>query len=402
MKRQKLFIRPKLDDCNGDLTKQWFIYYSVPDSQRPGKLNRKKDYKGLNLPTAIERYVIAEKKISEINKKLDQGWNPFFDDSIAVFADQLQYSHLADIYNNKITSNKTVRYYASQFLEKMTGLDVEGTIPTYRSKLRVFTHWIEARGYSQYDITAITNDVIIDFFMFLIETRKLSNNSIRKYRHILHALFEFILKNNKQLYQTPVYDIPKSQYINEAAPEPIRKHDRELLLEAMSSDQQLTLFAKFEYYCMIRPKELRFTKIGDIDFYAGRIDISRLRSKTNMQRKPIIPDVFLQELIDVYKLNSYADGLYVFGSNHQPGPQPVGKNTLRYRFNIIRDQLKLTKSYTLYSWKHTGVVEADMAGVSMRHIQHQCGHVFLSTTETYSRKKRGFVSEEIKLNFPKI
>ncbi len=402
MKRQKLFIRPKLDDANGDLTKQWFIYYSVPDPQRPGKLVRKKDYKGLNLPTAQERYQAAEIKISELNKMLEQGWNPYYDDSGTVYADQLQYKHVADIYSNKICSNKTVRYYASQFIESMTGLDETGTLPTYRSKLRVFTMWIEANGFAQYDVAAITNDTIVEFFLFLINKRKLSENTVRKYRHIIHSLFEYIIKHNKQVYQTPVYDIPKSQYINEAAPEPIRKHDRELLLEAMQADQQLLLFVKFEYYCMIRPRELRFTKIGDIDFYAGRIDISRQRAKTNMQRKPIIPDVFLQELIEVFKLNTYPESFYVFGTGRIPGPVPIGNNTLRYRFAIIRDKLKLPKTYTLYSWKHTGVVEADAAGVSMRHIQHQCGHAYLSTTEAYARKKRGFVSEEIKLNFPKL
>ena len=33
MKREKLVILPKLNDCNRDLSKQWFVYYSVHNPQ---------------------------------------------------------------------------------------------------------------------------------------------------------------------------------------------------------------------------------------------------------------------------------------------------------------------------------------------------------------------------------
>lgn len=38
MKRKKIVILPKLNDAGGDLSKKWFIYYSVRDP-RTDKMN---------------------------------------------------------------------------------------------------------------------------------------------------------------------------------------------------------------------------------------------------------------------------------------------------------------------------------------------------------------------------
>ena len=39
MKRKKIVILPKLNDAGGDLSKKWFVYYSVRDP-RPDKMKR--------------------------------------------------------------------------------------------------------------------------------------------------------------------------------------------------------------------------------------------------------------------------------------------------------------------------------------------------------------------------
>jgi len=287
-------------------------------------------------------------------------------------------------------------------LNSLSGLDETGTIPTYRSKLRVFNNWLDANGYSQYDVTAITNKVILDFFNFLIEIRHLSDHSIKSYRHIIHALFNYIIKHNDNIYQTPVHDIPKSRFMCDNSPSPIHPTDIPILLGEIKKYSQLYLFIQFEYYCFIRPKELRFAKIKDIDFGRGRMDVSKSRSKTNMERKPIIPDIFLNKLKQEWSLHKYPRDMYVFGKNGRPGIEPVGKNTMIYRYNKIRDELNMPKEYTLYSWKHTGTLAADSVGVPMRHIQHQAGHTSIRTTEIYMKKKRGFNSEEIRTLFPEL
>ena len=54
MKRKKIVILPKLNDAGGNLSKKWFVYYSVRDP-RTDKMERFKDhavsYTHLTLPT---------------------------------------------------------------------------------------------------------------------------------------------------------------------------------------------------------------------------------------------------------------------------------------------------------------------------------------------------------------
>ena len=46
------------------------------------------------------------------------------------------------------------------------------TIETYRSKVRIFCDWLDYYGYADNDITTITNDIVLDFFDFLIKDQK--------------------------------------------------------------------------------------------------------------------------------------------------------------------------------------------------------------------------------------
>ena len=47
------------------------------------------------------------------------------------------------------------------------------------------------------------------------------------------------------------------------------------------------------------------------------------------------------------------------------------------------EDLELNTDYTLYSWKHSGVVAAYNAGVDIKTIQNQCRHHSLEQTDVY-------------------
>jgi hypothetical protein len=191
MKRNKIAILPQVNTCGGDIEKKWFIYYSFKDP-RNGQMKRFKTYEGLHKIKDYQlRLIQAERLCSAIKEKIKNGLNPFVDDEKAVYEDQLQYNAAARIYGQRRASNKTVRYYASEFLNelKTEGALEDETLRTYTSKLRTFDLWLDSKGYSSDDISCITNEIVIDFFRFIIEKRKLSGNSVKKYRQILRNTF---------------------------------------------------------------------------------------------------------------------------------------------------------------------------------------------------------------------
>lgn len=405
MKRKKIAILPEVNNCGGDLSKKWFVYYSYRDP-RNDKMKRFKAYQGLHKIKDYDRRMAAAIALKEeYAEKLKNGWNPFLADDSAIYEDQLQYQNVARIYGKMKMANKTVAYFSSEFVkQKQLGNSLEQeTIGTYKSKLRIFGQWLDKNGMAGYDITLIDNKIVLQFFDFLINDRKLAGNSVKKYKQLIRDMFEFARREIK-LMENPVYNIPDCKRINDQSPRPIAEFDIQDLKEAIKKeDPQLWLAISFEYYCFLRPgKELRKLRIGEIDFARGVIDVEQLRSKTNLERFPTIPLVFLKELREIYQLQDYPRDWYVFGKNGKPGPEYLGKNNMRNRFGKIRKRLKMPDSYKYYSWKHTGNGRASDAGISMKALQDQNGHTSITTTEIYMRHKIGQVSKEIRDKFPEL
>ena len=405
MKRKKIAILPEINNCSGDLSKKWFIYFSYRDP-RNDKMQRFKVYEGLHVHKTFDSRIAAAEELKKAyTQKLRNGWSPFSDCGKVIYEDQLQYNHVAQIFGKMRASNKTFRLYASKFIEiKRAEGEVEPeTIATYTSKLRSFNLWLEKKNLSENDISCLENSVILEFFLYLINDKKLSKFTVKRYRQLISQAFDIAIQE-KAIVQNPVFNIPTGKRINDQAPRPISEFDI-LPFKNMiqKEDPQLWLAICFEYYCFLRPgKELRFLKIGNIDFARGTIDVDAIRSKTNKERFPTIPIVFLKELRDHYDLQKYPKDYYVLGKRGQPSLFPLSKNTLKNRFRVFRERLNMPDSYKFYSWKHTGNGRADDAGIDTRDLQIQNGHTSLKTTELYLRHKIGKVSKEIQTNFPAI
>ena len=92
-----------------------------------------------------------------------------------------------------------------------------------------------------------------------------------------------------------------------------------------------------------------------------------------------IPDTFCNLLNESEYFNQ--EDRYVFQAKFKT--IPVSKNVMGYRFRKLVKELNLGKDYTLYSWKHSGVVAAYNAGVDIKTIQNQCRHQSLEQTDIY-------------------
>lgn len=401
MIRNKLVILPKLNDCAGDPRKQWHIYFSARNP-KTGKMKRFRIYDGFtDCRTKKEKYAHAEKLIGLYSERLKTGWDPFADDSTAIYEDHLQYANTAKWYGNRRKSNKTFSFYVSQFLPELTGLEPV-TYRNYQSKYRHFNLFLEKHGLAGNDITTITEEDIRQFFLFLINDMKLARITISKYQHTIERLFKWLVEK-KYIRNSPVVNVPTTTRENDTAPRPVNEGDIDILVEAVKKDPQLWLTIQLEYYCFLRPGlEIRMARVKWFDLARGRIIVPRDVVKTKQDKVVIIPQQFRDELVNEYRLHMYPHDYYVIGPNGLPGTRPIGSNNLRNRFNIIRDSLGLPKEYKLYSWKHTGNARAEDAGIPMYARQRQNGHSSMRSTEEYLKNKIGFRSEELEKQFPSL
>lgn len=396
--KQAIIILPKLYNANGDVTKKWFVFFSVKNPLN-GKFVRYRIYKGVNeSDNQKQRTVLANNVIVELNERLKNGWTPENDGKI-VYNDQLVYAAVARNYGRKKQSNRTIAFLASEFLEHKEGKLAKKSKQSYVSKMRILVAWIENNGYASYDISKITTPIIKLFFDWIIKERNLDRITVKKYRQTIFSLFRYIeIKYN---IINPVRDIELPVKKVDNAARPILKNDLIKILDyAEYNDPQLYLGLLIQYYSAIRPgNELRNLKIKDIDFYNNQAVVNAVSAKTE-RRIVVLPTAIVNIMIEKFLLNRFNPEYYVFGRNRVPGFEMVGQNTLRNRFNQIRERLNLPDHYKFYSLKHTGAGKLLESGKTIVEIKEWCGHKSIEHTEHYVRRHFGNRNERIINSFP--
>ena len=382
------------------MSKKWYVEYSCRDPQT-NEMKRFRYYEGFSeLATAKEREAYAEKIISEIKLKLENGIDPFSEEKVT-YQDELIYQAAAARWGNERESIINIRTYLSEFLE-IKRLDLaHSSYQTYQSKLRIFCEWMEVNGLANRNVRAIAEEHIHIFFYNIAKKSNVSRRTILKYKQLLHTFFNFLLQNKKAIAINPVTNIPNLGEKRDEAARPIPDKERHILMKYMAEhDPQLLLLCQLEYYCAIRPKECLHLLIQDIDLDAGTITIRQDISKNGLTETVSIPRQLYISLKELLNSGEYLNDWYLFSKDGIPGKHKLGKNTFRYRFDRIRDLLKLSKRYKLYSFKHTGGVKLVNAGVNTWEIQKHFRHKSITTTEKYLQKRFGVNSTLIKDDFP--
>lgn len=403
--QQKEIIRlPQIFNCGGRCSSkdQWFIEFYIRNP-RNNKMVRFKKYKGINkFHTLKERNEAAEKMKKYWTDKIRSGWSPFNDPNV-IYDDNLEYQTAIKHYRKMKASNGTFRFYASKFLDFKSGELEPASLSTYRSRLRIFDGWLEGQGLNDVDVSCINNQVLIDFSWHIINNVELSRSTVLNYQNLLKEVFDNVRKERKQ-FPNPCFELPMTRRVCDSPAMPIQDADIPEFKKIISeNDRQLWMACQFIYYCFIRPrKELRFLKIGDIDFGRGIIRIRPENAKTDKSRVVSIPEVFLRELRNKYKLHEYNRNFFVIGKKGVPGPSPVSYNNMSNRWVAFRRRLGMPEEYKMYSWKHTGNGRAARAGISLFDLQGQNGHSTVAQTEEYLCNIEGKRSEQIVNSFPEL
>lgn len=379
----------------------WYIYFQAWHPLK-NKLVPKKIYRGFKeLNTRKEKLVHGRKLCKEYEEKLRAGWNPWERQETIIYSDEIAYHNQAQVVGRKKRSIKNLRYYESAYLAWKKPTVKVKTYQSYTSKLRKLCIWMESNGYGNYDITCITQTIILKFFSYLEKDLNLDRGTIEKYENNIRDFFKW-LKKDKKIMENPVFDIPKPIKKKDCAARPIPIYDlKRLLSHIKDQDKQLFLACMFQYYCFIRPgNELRSIRIKDINFYSGQIRIGQMDAKNGDTEVVDMPDQLLDLCVNVYQLPQFNPEFYVFGNKKTPGPDKYGQNTLRNRFNKFRDDLNLPDIYKFYSMKHSGAGILLESGATIVELMDQLRHRELNTTHHYIKRHFGQRSKHIKSSFP--
>lgn len=391
-RKQTIIIFPHLNDCKGDLSKQWYVEWKW---RIPGELNMRKEraYEGMGIGvSAEERYKQAKKIIKEKTEWIKSG--DYLKGNVRkVYADELLYRTEARRYGQAREQVVTTRTNLSEFLSVVKQKVNKKSYENYVSKLRIFNAWLEDNKLDQLSIKNITKQHIIEFSIYLSGSKKLSKLTIKKYIQIIHSFFEFEA-DRENILINPADKIPAMGAVVDNAAVPFQKDERIKLKNAIEkTDPQLWLACEIQYYCAIRPgTELRLMKINWIDFDRKKIRVPSPEAKNSTIELVDIPDFLFENL---KFLQSYNPDLYIFGKFGKPNTEPVGKNTLRNRFNRFREDIGISNDRKFYSWKHTGAIQLLDNGVQPHDLQGHLRHKSFATTEVYIKKRAGNTENKV-------
>lgn len=397
-RKKSVVVLPHLVDAGGDVNKTWYVEYSMRDPYT-NKMKRFRDYAGFNkMATAEERYERAKKVIDELKDKLANGWTPFRETK-TTYEDLLLMNSVAKRWGAEREGIVTIRVHLSEFLELKRACVSAKSLQTYVSKLRIFCEWAEHREIDRLHVSCFTPTHITDFLLEIATGKELSRLTMQKYAQILHSFFDYLIEKGC-MKLNPVTGIPHLGKVVDQAARPIKDDDRKLLMAAMRKyDRQLWIVCQLQYYCAIRPGECRLLRVGDIDFDGETIRVPKDVSK-NREVEPVAMPRQMVHRLKQEGYDRYGKDLYLFSAAGTPGEKPVGKNTFRNHFNLLRDKLHLPAEYKLYSFKYTGGVALVNAGIDTWELQRHFRHKSIDTTEHYVKKNFAVNSDKIKNHFP--
>lgn len=346
-KREKNFF--SLYDAKGDISKNWFWYWYDRDGKRVrryGEINREK---------TLDRRQKAAKELLE----------------------QLQREYVPPPPNHAEVSALLGA------LEKWRPTVRNKSYISYRSKLTSLLKYQKGR--------VVDRESMAGFFDEYARTR--AQSTVHDCFRMLFLIFD----------RAGMAHLLKGIKIKKGHNKPLRyfqPHQAAVLKDYLSkNDPELWLYCQFVYFCFIRPRsELRFLQVKHIFFEERKILIPGTVAKNNKTQYVAIPDTFYPALAF---LKRRKPNEFLFPSRRDES-KPIGVNTLGEKHREILDKLGFDNEYQVYSWKHTGAVNAVKAGISLKDLQIQLRHHSLDMVDKYLRQLGVTDLGNLRAKFPAI
>ncbi|MEN7549025.1 tyrosine-type recombinase/integrase [Rapidithrix thailandica] len=367
-----------LKDANGDVKKRWYVEFYALDATTQ-KLKRKRVFISTKYKTKKDRYAFGNKLVKQINTLLMKGAH--FNASKERKPDAAwEHQNVVELleYAYQILT-KNARYYS---------------IKTYKSNKNNFINFLEENGLDNQKPENIPIQSYFQFFDEIVTKRNLSNSTYNTRLRTLKTLFN-VLVRRKILEANPLAEIEKRKHTpktNQAFTDEQREALETYLKEKAPN---LYYFTRLIYSGFLRPTEITRLKAKHVKLQFNQIVVHAEMSKT---AKPgvVIINKGLKNVFEEMKIDKIPENHYLFSTGLKPGTKRIfASNVSNIHGTILKDLGLFGKNLTLYSWKHTGVVNAYRAGVDIKTLQSLLRHHSLEMTDIYLRSLGLFHNKNI-------
>jgi integrase/recombinase XerC len=344
-----------LRDRKKDLSKKWYIeFYAWSEVEQ--ELIRKQIYIPASYQTVKARQAYARTEIRTINDLLQSGC--YFGSEAETVPVSLR---LVDSLGSMLEGIRVTLRPKSYI--------------TYKSALNKLSEYVP----DDVELNALQRKFAYLFRDYLLNEKgnsaRTANNNIEFLRVLYNRLAERETVPANPFQLKPLKTGATTKNIAFTA-------EHQILVENYLRDNEpeLYLFTRFLYYGFIRPGELLSLKGCHLDRERMFIRVPGEISKNGQTET--IP--ILRPLLAEIGTKVFPDEKFLFGFDLKPGNYKSGKQVPFRRHEKILDSLGLKEyHYTLYSWRHTGAVNAYLSGVGLKQLQALFRHSSVSVTDNY-------------------
>ena len=353
------------------LSKSWYVYYSFRNPLT-GKLERQTNIKaGANLyKDKKSRYHILTQLKESLLYILSKGFNPYEDNSsLEEFIEQLLLDKKNDtkqkkefIVNSSYIKNENPKeqlpFYSIQesfnlALKTKSKVLNPTSYQNFSGRINRFSKWLISEKIDlSKNISTISKKLVIQYLNTVLQATSSRNRN--NTRTDISSLFQ-TLEDNEVIQDNFIKKINVLKSVPERNKTYTTTEQKNIFKYLKECDTILYLFVQFVSYNYLRPVEVCRLKIGDIDLVDKKI---YLRAKNKPVKIKIIPDILIEQLPDISKLNKED---FLFTPDKIGGIWDTKENNKRdyftKQFKKVKDHFGLGKDYGLYSFRHTFITK---------------------------------------------
>lgn len=357
----KRYIKAKFHTRKGCLEKRWYIEFQAWDT-KTDSLKIKQVFCPARFTTPAQRHLWAEENIVKINSLLVSGGQFKATDEQPVPPRRLEYS-INQVFDLAIKKAESLR---------------PKTLSTYKGILNQFRNYLGNKAKKGIDY--ITKTLVSEYQDYLL-SNDLSAVTINNTCNVIRIMINKAVKADYIKINPFVYQkLTETESYSNVAFTP--EHQRLIEDYLKENNYPLYVFTRVMYYNFLRPKELKGTKVGDVDFIGRSVTVLGYVAK-NRKTNTIPLHPLLYDLINEYR--HYPPKFYLVGKHFKPGQLQLASNAAYEAHKAALRAVGLydVYEYTLYSWRHTGAVNAYLAGTDIKTLQYLFRHSSVTHTEIY-------------------
>ena len=239
------------------------------------------------------------------------------------------------------------------------------TIKTYRNEFAQLLYILKTKNVDELDAEKLRS-----YFLYCINTLKLSENTIHSRLNAVKFYFEQVLHREKFFFEIPR---PKKPSI---LPKVINARDIKKIFEVTINLKHNTML-KLCYGMGLRVSEIVNLKITDIDSHDMRVFIERGKGKKD--RYANLPETVLAQLRAYYL--EYRPKKYLFEGQY--GEQYCIRSVQQVFYDALK-KAKINKVIGIHGLRHSFATHLMDNGTDVFFIQKLLGHSDLKTTLRYT------------------